>query len=96
MSELAGLISSLRSVALDPEKDAAAVRAVMLRVDNGQLDHAGARRVLEALGLIDAPSGGSYTPWGARTTKDRPRKRAQVAADGSALPGVPDDAEQAT
>ena len=95
MSEFADLVTSLRPVALDPETDAAAARAVLRRVDTGQLDHADAFRVLEALGLIDAPSGGSYTPWGARTTKDRPRKRAETAADGSTLPGVPDDAEQA-
>lgn len=89
MSEFGDMTIQVRRVAEDPETDQAAVRAVMLRVDRGQLDHPGAYRVLEALGLIDAPSGGKYTPWGARNTKDRDRKRAEEPVERLAHPDPP-------
>jgi hypothetical protein len=96
VSEFGDMTIQVRRVADDPEKDQAAVRAVMLRVADGRLDHAGAYRVLEALGLIEASSGGKYTPWGARNTKNRLRRR-RSAAEGSPRPsGNPDDWQATT
>lgn len=93
MSELSGRIPL---VTPDPDAAEMATRAVLLRVDDGRLDPAGARRVLEALGLIDAPTGGKYTPWGARNTKGSALKRPESPVTGETHTHTHPDGAEAT
>lgn len=67
----------------DPEQQAAARRAVLLRYDRGDHTAEQAATILAALGLIPTESGGHYRPDGVResSTTRSERRRAARARD---------------
>jgi hypothetical protein len=69
---------TLRATATTTEQ-VAAVRAVLLRYEQGHLDATQARIVLQALGLVPVPDGGRYDSSGEHETRTA---RLKVSAGG--------------